>query len=157
MKVLVFSDSHGCLDTMERAVRRESPDMILHLGDYVRDAKSLRDKFPHIPLRNVAGNCDFGVSEPETLLTTISGVRVFLTHGHRYYVKSMYLRAIYAAQEQNAGVLLFGHTHRAECFREGDLWVMNPGAAGPAGTYGIMELQDGQASCRLAALNGKDV
>ena len=41
MKLLIFSDSHGNVANMEDAVRLESPDRILHLGDLVRDAEAL--------------------------------------------------------------------------------------------------------------------
>jgi len=34
-RVLVLSDSHGNVGNMIRAVKREEPDMILHLGDCV--------------------------------------------------------------------------------------------------------------------------
>ena len=40
-KVLVLSDSHGDVDAMERAVARERPDLILHLGDLCRDFDEL--------------------------------------------------------------------------------------------------------------------
>lgn len=152
MKLLVFSDSHGYLDGMEAAIRREKPDMVLHLGDHCRDVDALRQKFPAIPMDNVAGNCDFGVSLPDTKTLNISGVRFFLTHGHRYYVKSMYLRVLYGAQEQEAQVLLFGHTHRPELFREGEMWVMNPGSAGKRGTYGVIHLEEGGIDCALHSL-----
>lgn len=151
MKLLVFSDSHGHLAGMESAILQEQPDRIIHLGDHVRDVEKIREKFPRLPIHNVAGNCDFGTQLPDTDTVEVSGVRIFLTHGHRYYVKSQYLRAIYAAQEQEADVLLFGHTHRAECFREKEMWVMNPGAAGPKGTYGVIEVEQGSIRCRLAS------
>ena len=38
-RVLVLSDSHGNVGNMIRAVKREEPDMILHLGDCVVDAE----------------------------------------------------------------------------------------------------------------------
>ncbi len=41
-RVLVLSDSHGNVGNMIRAVKREEPDMILHLGDCVVDADALR-------------------------------------------------------------------------------------------------------------------
>ena len=40
-RVLVLSDSHGNVGNMIRAVKREEPDMILHLGDCVVDADAL--------------------------------------------------------------------------------------------------------------------
>lgn len=142
MKILVFSDSHGKLAPMERAIVQENPDHVLHLGDCVRDFKALQEKFPQLPMTNVPGNCDYGDTSPHSLAVTLDSVRIFMTHGHVYQVKYMYLRAIYAALEQEASVLLFGHTHRAECFQEKGLWAMNPGAAG-SGHYGVIETDHG--------------
>ena len=60
MKYLVLSDSHGNVDNMVRAVEREKPDGIIHLGDCWRDAEELHELFPRLPLEQVPGNCDFG-------------------------------------------------------------------------------------------------
>ena len=153
MKILVFSDSHSFQGLMEAAIQREMPDHVLHLGDYEQDYNQLRGKFPDIPMQNVSGNCDFGPNTPDTTQAKLGRARIFMTHGQRYYVKAQYLRVVYAAQEQNADVLLFGHTHRAECFREKDMWVMNPGAAGRQGTYGIIDIDGETITCRLSSLD----
>ena len=50
MKYLVLSDSHGNVDNMVRAVEREKPDGIIHLGDCWRDAEELHELFPRLPL-----------------------------------------------------------------------------------------------------------
>ncbi len=155
MKILVFSDSHGVLRYMEEAIRREWPDQVLHLGDCVPDFEALKDEFPDIPMTGVPGNCDYGAEGPLTRILMLEGQKVFMTHGHRYGVKSGYLRAVYAAREQAADVLLFGHTHRPECFQEGPLWVLNPGAAG-TGSYGILYLDPQGAQCRLMTVDGKE-
>ncbi len=152
MKILVFSDSHGTLNYMEEAVHLETPDHLIHLGDYTRDSALLAQRFPHIPLHFVAGNCDYGDPAPTEQSITLDGVRLFLTHGHRYQVKYMYLRAIYAALEKNAQILLFGHTHRAECFQEKVLWAMNPGAA-KSGSYGVITVSDGAFQLELKNAN----
>ena len=94
MKLLVFSDSHGVVMHMESAVRAHRPDMVLHLGDCVEDFQALRALFPDLPMDHVPGNCDYGADGPATKLLTLSGMRIFMTHGHRYGVKSGYLRAI---------------------------------------------------------------
>ena len=60
MKYLVLSDSHGNVDNMARAVEREKPDGIIHLGDCWRDAEELHELFPRLPLEQVPGNCDLG-------------------------------------------------------------------------------------------------
>lgn len=152
MKILVFSDSHGTISHMEKAVQLETPDHMIHLGDYTRDSLALAQRFPLIPLHFVAGNCDYGDTSPTEQVITLDGVRLFLTHGHRYQIKYMYLRAVYAALEENAQILLFGHTHRAECFQEQGLWAMNPGTA-KLGSYGVITVSDGSFQLELKNAN----
>lgn len=41
-RVLVLSDSHGNVNNMILAVRREMPEMIIHLGDCWADAEQLQ-------------------------------------------------------------------------------------------------------------------
>ena len=150
MKILVFSDSHGRVASMERAIRLEQPDQILHLGDCVPDAQALK-KFG-IPLLQVAGNCDYGSTEPEIRILDLEGTRIYMTHGHLHGVKTMYQRAIYAAMGEDAQILLFGHTHQAECYCEQGLWILNPGAAGAWGSYGVIQLTDGRIDCCLKSV-----
>ena len=45
MKILVLSDSHREMENMHKAVLRENPDMIFHLGDHYKDAKLLHSEF----------------------------------------------------------------------------------------------------------------
>lgn len=152
MKLLVFSDSHKTQRHMVQAVRRESPDAVIHLGDHEQDAQKLMAQYPQLPLYQVCGNCDPGVA-PAVQLLTLEGVRLFLTHGHLYGVKSGLLRAELAAREQQADVLLFGHTHRGCCIQKDGLWLLNPGSCGgKMPTYGIVNLLDGRADCRLVEI-----
>lgn len=111
MKILVFSDSHGNFENMVQAVERETPHMILHLGDGWRDARRLQERFPDIPLSQVPGNCDFRSSEPPEQQLTVQGKRILLCHGHTYGVKNSLLTAGLAAEERDLDLFLFGHTH----------------------------------------------
>ena len=132
---------------MEQAILRESPDHILHLGDHFKDAGAIRKKFS-VPLTAVPGNCDR--QDSELILTPeFLGHRFYMTHGHLHGVKLHYQRILYAALEAEAELLLFGHTHRPECFYERGLWVMNPGACGQHGTYGVITLTPDNISCQL--------
>ena len=149
MKLLVLSDSHGNVDNMARAVELTQPRHILHLGDCLRDAQALHERFPDLPMDTVPGNCDWGqTGEPERLLE-IEGVRILMMHGHTRHVKSSPMAAVYAAREYGADVLLFGHTHPPVVDRSGDFWVMNPGCSGPSvrRTYGVISLEDGKVDC----------
>ena len=70
MKIIVLSDSHGNTQALLQAVAVTGPDLILHLGDQIRDCAVLHRNFPQIPLRTVKGNNDF--SEQELKTTNLS-------------------------------------------------------------------------------------
>ena len=46
LKILVLSDSHGCLGNMYDAVEREMPDRVFHLGDHLSDAEDRSNACP---------------------------------------------------------------------------------------------------------------
>ena len=151
MKILVLSDSHGTMCSMENAVERERPDYILQLADYQRDARKLETFYPQIPLISVPGNCDRPLpGEQLSFVREFDGVRILMTHGHAYGVKSGLLRMELAAREAGVQVALFGHTHRSVCEELNGLWLMNPGASsGVRRTCGIVEITAGTVQCRV--------
>ena len=141
MKLLVLSDSHGAVAPMEEAVKRESPDLVLHLGDCWRDAEALAGRFPELPLVQVPGNCDYSSQPPERLLE-LEGRRILLCHGHTYGVKQSLLNAGFAAQEQDVDLFLFGHTHKPLVEQRGETLFLNPGSVGLGHprTYAVVRL-----------------
>ncbi len=154
MKVLVFSDSHGTITYMQQAIRSEEPDVVLHLGDVMRDARALQREYPQLRLEQVCGNCDGPDAQPEELELTLQGHKIMMTHGHPYHVKLGSAWVVRTAQERGAEVLLFGHTHIPLVDRVGSLWVMNPGTIQGLGqtTYGVMTLEQDKIDCRIVSL-----
>ena len=131
MRVAVFSDTHGVTSPMVDAVTRCRPDAIIHLGDHDRDTSVLLNRFPEIPLYQVAGNCDFAALAPNTLTVSLGPVQAFLTHGHLYHVNYGRVDSlVYAAQERGCQLALFGHTHIPFHQDIGGVKVVNPGTAG---------------------------
>ena len=106
MTILVLSDSHGCISNMIQAVEQTNPDMILHLGDCWNDVPKLRERYPHIPLHQVPGNCDFRPDEQTERILTLQGFRILLCHGHTYGVKHSMMSAGYAAMEKEADLFI---------------------------------------------------
>ena len=139
---------------MEQAVFDETPDTIIHLGDHAADAEALREMFPRIPMISVPGNCDFCLAEPQTTTAELGGVRFFITHGHTLGVKMGTTRLVYAAQEEQAAVALFGHTHCAMHEIVGDVHLLNPGACGGGRpSYGVIEIaKDKSITCEIHSL-----
>ena len=110
MELLILSDTHGKRNRVREVLERTNPDAVLFLGDGLRDVENAGLS---CPLYAVRGNCDWTTfaDAPEERLEIFGGVRVFLTHGHRYGVKSGPGAALAAAARQNADVLLYGHVH----------------------------------------------
>ena len=147
MKILVFSDSHGNTSRMRSAIEdhKNNCKLIIHLGDGVRDIEYVSSFYPEIPVVSLKGN-------GESLFRDIRifdelGVRFMCMHGHSYGVKSSLDRAIYAAEEEDANILLYGHTHDPKDtvvnLPSGkSIRIFNPGSVGRGypPSYGIIEL-----------------
>ncbi len=146
MKLCVFSDSHGYTRKMLQAIRHEQPDMLVFLGDGSRDFDAVRSAFPHLPALDVRGNCDTISDSPLFLVFTVQGVKIFMTHGHRYGVKydPDFDELCSAAKKAEAGIALFGHTHQAYCRIRDEVLLLNPGSVGERGktSYAVIQIQN---------------
>ena len=154
MKILVLSDSHGNVSNMLRAVERESPRIILHLGDCWRDGERLHDDCPDIEFHQVPGNCDFRPAESAEQLLFIEDKRFLICHGHTYGVKQSLLTAGFAAEEQNLDCFLFGHTHKPLVDMRGKTLFLNPGSIGDyrRPTYGVVTMDRDRLDGRTVVL-----
>jgi putative phosphoesterase len=127
--VAVVSDTHRDSHSIEKILKKVNhAEVLIHLGDNDSDAEEIARKFKGRVI-SVRGNCDFGSSTESELVEEIGGVRFFITHGHRYDVKYGLTRLMFKAQEVNAEVVLFGHTHIALIERGQGIWFLNPGSA----------------------------
>lgn len=123
---IVFSDSHG----NKKALMKLQPlmkenDYVLFLGDGVTDINYLDEDVRKKTLF-VKGNCDL-LSAPTEISTEIEGVKIFMTHGNEYSVKSTPHKLYLKGKELNADVCFYGHTHMAQIEKEDGLYLINPG------------------------------
>lgn len=144
MRLTIFSDTHGHTELMASAVRRTRPDILVHLGDHIRDSRILESEFPELPLYAVPGNCDFASHGQDTLTFMAGAVTVFATHGHRYFVKSTMDSLLNAAHFSGAQLVLYGHTHIARIEYPAGMTVVNPGSAGlgQRPTFAVVDISD---------------
>jgi uncharacterized protein len=159
-RVLVVSDSHGL--TTELNVLRErhldEVELFIHCGD-----SELMPDDPAISgYLTVLGNCDFGGGYPLETTAEAGGRKFFLTHGHRYSVKSSLLNLKYKAKEVNADIVCFGHSHilGAEVI-EGTLFL-NPGSIRLPRerfekTYVILDLHGDTIKMSVFESNGNEI
>jgi uncharacterized protein len=122
----LISDTHGLLrpDVFDAFA---GVDHILHAGD-VGDGV-LEELALIAPVRAVCGNVDDSgdprlAREIEEL---IGGVRIHVSHGHELGAPT----PDRLLEAYDAGVIVYGHTHRPLAVQAGGRWVVNPGAAGP--------------------------
>lgn len=140
---------------MRTCIHAVKPDAVVHLGDYYDDGEVMSEEHPGIYFYQVPGNCDQHrgfIRDPETKVEKVCGVWLYMTHGHRHYVKQTLHRLLADARACKVQAVLYGHTHIADCHQEEDgLWVLNPGACGSyGGSAGVMEVRDGKITdCRI--------
>ncbi len=131
MRIIAFSDTHGNSRAMREVFERNGDaDAFIFLGDGERELDLMRQLYPDRKILNVAGNCDFGSDAPLTDLFVGKGVKVIFTHGHTYGVKLSTAKLCRKAQEIQANVALFGHTHCRFYQFDNGIHVLNPGSAG---------------------------
>jgi len=157
MKLLILSDTHLDTKRMEHAVNQVNPDVIIHLGDNIDDTAKIREKLPDKTFHLVKGNCDTQTKGDAEKLISIGNIKIFLTHGHEYFIKEGLSRLIKRAQELEADLVLFGHTHGAAIVKEQGITLMNPGQMQfhkerQKASYGIVTITDGQFDCEIIYL-----
>ncbi len=158
MRILVFSDSHGSRQFMKKCAEVMKPGAMVHLGDFYDDGEVLAELFPHIPMHQVAGNCDANrcpIHARQWLCYDLGGVKAYMTHGHRERVKSGTDGLLAEARSNDAKIALYGHTHIPDCRQEPDgLWVLNPGSAGHSA--GVV-VTDGQRITACYLITWEDI
>ena len=136
MNILLFSDSHRNTGNIIRAIKKtRDADVIMHLGDVVKDILQIKEMFRSYRYEIVRGNNDWSREYPTEKLLDVEGQRIFITHGHHYGVKYCYDRIVEKGKAVNANAVFFGHTHQAEEFYRDGILFLNPGSAGMA-VYG---------------------
>jgi len=152
MTIAVFSDSHGTLKPMMDVAFDLQPNLILHLGDHAQDAGCLEEL--GFDVRRVCGNCDPGSVCRVTDTLEVAGVRIVMTHGHKYCVKLGLGSLLNMGHFSGADVLLFGHTHRPLCEQRGDMLLLNPGTAGEGSRHscGLIRIENGAAQAEILSI-----
>lgn len=128
MELLIISDSHGNISNIRSVLNKhKNIKIVVHLGDGYSDIETVKNEFKDITFFNVCGNCDIGYSNPTSLVKLFNNKVFLLTHGHKFNVKETLDDLVKEAKEQNASVVLFGHTHVPLNKTIGNILLFNPG------------------------------
>lgn len=147
MKVLIVSDTHKCNGNFYKVLGEQKPDLVIHCGDAEGSEDEL-EAAADCPVRIVLGNNDFFSHLPRELTLDIGPYKVWVVHGHNYYVSMGNERLKREALDRGFDIVLYGHTHRPVVDAEGDVIAVNPGSLsyprqeGHRPSYAIMELDE---------------
>lgn len=149
MKILLVSDTHKKNENYFLALKQVRPDMVIHCGDGEGCENALTEA-ADCPVEIVLGNNDFFSELPREKVLEIEGYRIWVTHGHNYYVSMGRETIMREAYARGMDIVCFGHTHRPVVDVEESVTALNPGSLsyprqeGRRPSYIIMELQQGK-------------
>lgn len=144
VRVAIVADTHGVLDPRIAEVVREC-DCAVHAGD-IGGASVLAALRPAGTVVAVRGNNDSpakwaeddrdGLEKlPVEATLELPGGPLIVVHGDRL-VPARERHERLRRQYDQARAVVYGHTHRLLCDQGETPWVLNPGAAGRARTFG---------------------
>jgi hypothetical protein len=143
-RIALVSDTHGHLDAAVLAALTAA-DLVVHAGD-VGNAQVLEALGALAPVAAVAGNndaatkwppgeADVVAALPEAIEIALAGGSLVVVHGHQW-PRARQRHARLRARWPAARAIVYGHSHRRVTDTDETPWVLNPGAAGRARTYG---------------------
>ena len=128
-----------------KVLEMHPPDMVIHCGDAEGSEYALSSA-AECPVYIVLGNNDFFSDLPREITLDIGSYKVWVTHGHNYYVSMGNETIKKEAIDRGVDIVLYGHTHRPVIDIDDDIIAVNPGSLsyprqeGRQPSYAIMEI-----------------
>lgn len=128
MKVLIVSDTHHNNENYLKVIKKTEPvDLVIHCGD-IEGSEYLIAKSAGCPVQMVMGNNDFFSDLPREKEFLIGKYKVWLTHGHNYYVSMSNETIKREARERGVDIVMYGHSHRPVIDIDHGIIAINPGS-----------------------------
>lgn len=118
MKIIVTSDLHGSVKTLNHILYNYNADLFLDCGDSQMNNYQLKN------FETVLGNCDNENFPKYRIIDVCEGLKIFITHGHLYSINDM----IKLVKDNNCNIILHGHTHIKRLDLIDGIYVANPGS-----------------------------
>ncbi|WP_420429497.1 metallophosphoesterase family protein [Algiphilus sp.] len=143
IRLCLLADTHGILDPRIAAVA-QGCDHVVHAGDIGSEAVLDECAAGTASVHGVRGNNDTAekwrgdpaicARLPASIRLALPGGTLAVVHGDAWPARDRHrrLRAAYP----DAAAVLYGHSHRLIVDDSARPWILNPGAAGRARTYG---------------------
>lgn len=159
MKILVVSDTHRRNENYFKVIEKLGKiDLVIHCGDAEGSEYAISEGAGCEALI-VMGNNDFFSKLPREIETTIGKYKVWITHGHNYYVSMNSEIIKEEAIRRGVDIVFYGHSHRPVVEIEKDVIAVNPGSLsyprqdGKRPSYVVMDIdREGEAHFTICYL-----
>ena len=152
--IIAFSDLHYSQVSEQLKEACLHVDYVFFLGDGLINVKEVgyNDNF-----HGVRGNCDYTDFFEDEEIIQVENLKILITHGHKYGVKSDTFSLVSRAHELNCNVVFYGHTHIADIEICEGITLVNPGAlyAPVIGnkSYCYAVVNKNKISCKIVEIN----
>lgn len=141
-RIAILSDTHSLLRPEIKEIL-SGCEAILHAGDIM--SKETAEELQAIaPTYFVRGNADKEWAEnlPQDRTLELYGLRIYMVHNKKQIADSV-------LRDGNMDLILYGHSHKYEEIRKGNVLFFNPGSCGPRRfhqpiTMAVMTVEDGE-------------
>lgn len=142
MKIIAMSDSHGDVETV-KTIANLPADAHFHCGD----SELSYDDSTLANMHKIRGNCDEDMTFTNNKKVQVGDINILIVHGHQHNVHASLMELYYFALENDAQVVLFGHTHLFGVEMKDGILFVNPGSTtqprgGKERSYAIIEWGD---------------
>lgn len=159
MKILVVSDTHRHNENYFKVIEKLGKiDLVIHCGDAEGSEYTISEGAGCETLI-VMGNNDFFSKLPREIETTIGKYKVWITHGHNYYVSMNSEIIKEEAVRRGVDIVFYGHSHRPVVEIGKDVIAVNPGSLsyprqeGKRPSYVVMDIdREGEAHFNICYL-----
>lgn len=159
MKILIVSDTHRRNENYFRVLEKVKPiDMLIHCGD-TEGSELAISRAAECPSQIVLGNNDFFSDLPRESEFMLGDYKVWLTHGHNYYVSMDNETIKEEALARGCDIVIYGHTHKPLVQIDDAVTAINPGSLtyprqdGRRPSYIVMEIDEqGEAHYNICYL-----
>lgn len=135
MRILVTSDIHGDIDSLEILRKTENFDIHIDAGDSNLSLPELTNR----QIISVKGNTDFFTNLPVIRILENEVGKIMVVHGHYHGVKSGLNILYLAGLEQRANLVVYGHTHIQRYEVIDGIKYLNPGSLKFSKQYAIID------------------
>lgn len=154
MKIAIISDSHNNFNDFYNIVNSNNDiDIFFFLGDGEKELEDIKSIFNNKIFYCVKGNCDKNTNYKQVDMVNLENKNILFTHGDIFNVKANLNNLISFSTQNNAHIVLYGHTHKSFTGKHKNMYILNPGSItfprNNCPSYGIINITNNKIDLKI--------